>query len=65
MISIMPAYGRKYETEDQVLEAWNANKDFKMVEGPYINRSDWIKYGNRMDYVVYRPFHVILENGVM
>ena len=65
MISVMPAYGRKYETADQVMEAWNADKDFKMVEGPYINRSDWIKYGNRLDYVVYTPFHVILENGVM
>lgn len=65
MISVMPAYGRKYDTEDQVLEAWKANKDFKMVEGPYLNRRDWMEYGNQMDYVVYRPLNLILENGVL
>lgn len=30
---LMPAYGRRYKTNDQALADWNAGKDFRVVGG--------------------------------
>jgi len=50
---IVPAYGRSYSSADEVLEAWNSNKDFKLYSGPYLNKQDWEKYGSKLDSLLY------------
>lgn len=34
------AYGAVYKTDTEVLEAWNAGKDFKVMRGPYCSIRD-------------------------
>ena len=36
----MPAYGRQYKTSKQAKADWNAGKDFKIVNGPYLSIRD-------------------------
>lgn len=40
-IVLRPAYGRKYATREQALEAWVAGKDFKIYAGPYCSIRDY------------------------
>ncbi len=43
-LNVVPAYGRDYATEDEVMSAWNADKDFLIADrfcrwdGKQINR---------------------------
>jgi hypothetical protein len=44
-MSAVPAYGRDYQTEDQVRADWDAGKDFRCMPGPgqrggYIGKND-------------------------
>jgi hypothetical protein len=39
-LMIMPAYGRQYKTSEQAKADWNAGKDFKIVNGPYLSIRD-------------------------
>ena len=39
-LMIMPAYGRQYVTSEQAKADWNAGKDFKIVNGPYLSIRD-------------------------
>jgi hypothetical protein len=39
-LMIMPAYGRQYKTSEQAKTDWNAGKDFKIVNGPYLSIRD-------------------------
>ena len=61
MITLLPAYGRKYETEESALLSWIGGKDFKIVMGPYCSIRDidlmkgqfdgiQIRYGEFGDY---------------
>ena len=45
-INVVGAYGRTYDSIVSAKEDWDLNKDFKVVGGPYINRTDWLKYSN-------------------
>lgn len=55
-LTLVPAYGRDYKNKREVLEAWNAGKDFMSTgfhgEG-YVNKNDCppgehrIRYKNR------------------
>lgn len=63
--SVVPAYGRKYETAADVIRDWQADKDFRCQTGRYINRSDWVKYNKQMDSVYYSPAGLLLEVGVL
>lgn len=57
-LTVVPAYGRDYTSKKLVLEDWEANKDFRIIEGSangsYLNKSDaeqnglevWVRYGN-------------------
>jgi hypothetical protein len=44
-LTLVPAYNRDYQTSAQVLEGWNADKDFRIMDiscpfdGKYLNRS--------------------------
>ena len=39
-IYIYPAYGRMYFSEQEVLDDWNSGKDFRVVNGSYINKTE-------------------------
>ena len=39
-LTIMPAYGRQYKTSEEAKADWNAGKDFKIVNGPYLSIRD-------------------------
>ena len=39
-VYLEPAYGRKYSTQEAVLEHWHAGKDFKILGGPYLSIRD-------------------------
>lgn len=38
---LTPAYGRDYQSEEEVLQDWNDNKDFKTVARGYCSKSDF------------------------
>ena len=40
VLIIVPAYGRKYASEQAVATDWNSGKDFKVFRGPYISIRD-------------------------
>jgi len=37
---LLPAYGRRYETNSEALADWNAGKSFRIVAGPYCSKRD-------------------------
>ena len=40
-LTLMPAYGRKYNTDEDMLKDWKEGKDFKIVpNGPYASIRD-------------------------
>lgn len=40
IIQLLPAYGRKYESKEQLLKDWTAGKDFQIWQGPYCSIRD-------------------------
>ncbi len=52
-MNIKPAYGRTYKSVDDVMKDWDANIDFKVWNGPYLNKRNWEKYGSPLDSIVY------------
>ena len=52
-INVVGAYGKRYNNIVSATDAWDRGKDFKIVGGPYINKSDWSKY-SKEDTVVYQ-----------
>ena len=40
MITLIPAYGRKYDSSIEMLSDWNSGKDFKLRNGPYTSIRD-------------------------
>lgn len=49
-LTVLPAYGRDYRTAEEVLNDWNADKDFRIsdiscpFDGKYVNRRDANNY---------------------
>lgn len=39
-LALSPAYGRKYDTVEQIKKDWEEGKDFKIVGGPYCSFRD-------------------------
>ena len=37
---LVPAYGRKYKSESEMLVDWEGGKDFKILRGPYTSIRD-------------------------
>ncbi len=37
-LDVVPSYGRDYNSADYVRKAWDANQDFRVVEGSYVNK---------------------------
>ena len=68
MLTIVPAYGRDYKTEEKAVADWNNDKDFKIADvsspynGRYINLQDAqndknikqvkIRYNKLADFVI-------------
>lgn len=52
-MTVTPAYGRDYKSKKEVLEAWNANKDFQIADmfhgGTYVNKQD-VKPGETISF---------------
>jgi hypothetical protein len=44
MVTITGAYGRTYDSIISAKADWDDNKDFQIIGGPYINRTDWQEY---------------------
>jgi hypothetical protein len=67
MLQVKPAYGRIYQSAEEVITDWEANKDFKISGGPYINKSDWKKYNKEFDSVIFTgpPIKLFLEYGFL
>ena len=40
ILILLPAYGRKYETQGDCFEAWQSGVDFKIEGGPYCSIRD-------------------------
>ena len=38
MLTVVPAYGRDYKSKQEVLLDWEANKDFQLPDGRYVNK---------------------------
>lgn len=49
---LVPAYGRRYETEREALADWDAGKDFKLMSGPYCSQRDIAALRKMADLVV-------------
>lgn len=47
-ITVVGAYGRTYNSQAAVRADWNADKDFKIPYGPYVNKSDAESQGLRV-----------------
>jgi hypothetical protein len=39
-ITVRAAYGREYRNQKDARNDWNENKDFRSVDGPYLNKTD-------------------------
>ena len=61
MITIKPAYGRDYAKESEVLQGWNAGKDFLIIE--HSNPCHCGAYLNKEDAPKGESFHVYYRQG--
>jgi hypothetical protein len=52
-INVVGAYGRTYDSIVSAKKDWDTGKDFKIVDGSYINNNDWVLHVND-DTVVYQ-----------
>jgi len=52
ILNVVSAYGRNYGGATEAIKDWKSNKDFKIVKGPHINKSDWHIY-SATDMVVF------------
>lgn len=54
-VTLIPAYGRKYKTVEDMLIAWNAGKDFMIRELQcYCSIRDLPEFRRQMYYVCYK-----------
>lgn len=66
---VAPAYGKIYETEEEVLKDWNNGIDFIIIgRGPYLNKKDFENYCQPfLDSVhfIYKDLKVTLNIGIL
>ena len=65
-MNIIPAFGQTYKNAEEVVEAWKANKDFKVRGGPYVSKNTWKNHGNKLDHLTYcwKGITVVVETGI-
>lgn len=71
-INLVPAYGKDYKTPADVLKAWSAGKDFKIMDisspwdGAYTSCRDWqgkvvrIRFNKRAEIVIIQDDQIVL-----
>lgn len=59
-VFLVPAYGRSYNTREEVLQDWSAGKDFKIEDGPYCSKHDVQQL-----YQEFGRVHIMYSNGVV
>lgn len=61
-VTLVPAYGRDYDTQKRALEAFRADRDFMESKTlRYCNRSDLITYGVCRVYIRYKNLKRVFE----
>jgi len=48
---LLPAYGRRYTTREQAVEAWQEGKDFQIYNGPYCSIRDVDEMRNMASHI--------------
>lgn len=61
-IEVVPAYGRDYTSQKAVKADWNADKDFKIPGGPYLNKADAEREGVKVIVRYGRLLKVVAVN---
>lgn len=65
-LQLKPAYGRKPKSKKEVIDLWNDNKDFSMLDlknwGRKINKSDFLRYRNEGDLKGVQALKVRINN---
>ena len=54
MITLLPAYGRNYKTEEAALLDWIGGKDFRISGGPYCSIRDIDQMKTQFDEIQMR-----------
>lgn len=66
---LIPAYGKTYENEGQVIHDWNNGVTFRMLSerASYLNSRDYENYCNKMDgvFYCYDGLYVQLVSGIL
>jgi hypothetical protein len=44
-MTVTGAYGARYNNIISAKDAWDRGKDFQIIGGSYINKTDWEKFG--------------------
>ena len=62
----MPAFGKSYTSAKEVVDAWEANVDFRVYGGPYVSKNTWKEYGNCLDHITFcwKDVTVVVEKGI-
>lgn len=55
-IVVKPAYGKCYKTGEEVLAAWKAGKDFKIVGGSYCSIRDRVRLRMIGDFISFLSY---------
>lgn len=51
-VVLIPAYGRKYDTAQDMMNAWHNGFDFKILRGPYCSVRDVEKLSSDYDKLI-------------
>ena len=66
---LVPAYGKNYTTQAQVIEAWHNNADFRCLNerANYLSKSTYDEYCNKLDgvFYCYNGLYVQLVTGII
>ena len=66
---LVPAYGKTFENEAEIIQAWDDNVDFKALNehGTYLNKSTYKEYCNPFDgvFYCYKGLFVQLVSGIL
>lgn len=66
MINLIPAYGRRYETEESALADWYGGKDFRIYRGPYTSvRDTALLLENFEEIVIYYDYPFKMETTII
>lgn len=62
ILYVVPAYGRNYKTQNQVVAAWQAGKDFRIDNLSHPDNGRCVNIGDAQEYGV-THIHVTFNKG--